>query len=148
MQNIHGDLVEPSFEIPFFYPETADNLRERQEKEELKPCIFCDPAVPNNGGCAVQGNLTLIFVATYTLDYFLSFIRLVFLKSNHLQNILKASTRQNIMTETLLQMKPSLRALDWNMARFLWAKMIGVVDRALNEQHRSATLFKNLKVFQ
>ncbi|CAF4360506.1 unnamed protein product [Rotaria sp. Silwood2] len=31
------------------------------------------------------------------------------------------------------------------MARFIWAKMIGVVDRALDEQHRSAAVFKQLK---
>ncbi|CAF4867854.1 unnamed protein product [Rotaria sp. Silwood1] len=145
MQNVYCDLGEHSFEIPFFYPETADVLRERQEKEKLKNCIFCVPAVPNNGGCVVQGNLTLIFLATCTLDYFLSFIRLAFLKNNHLQNFLKASTQTNIVAETLLEMEPLLRALDWNMARFIWAKMIGVVDRALDEQHRSAAVFKQLK---
>ncbi|CAF1337633.1 unnamed protein product, partial [Rotaria sordida] len=145
MQNVHGDLGERSFEIPFFYPETADDLRERQAKEELKTCIFCDPAVPNNGGCVVQGNLTLIFVSTCTLDYFLSFIRFAFLKNDHLRNFLKASTQQNIVAETLLQMEAPLRALDWNEARFLWATMIGVVDQALDEQHRSESVFKNLK---
>ncbi|CAF4321969.1 unnamed protein product, partial [Rotaria magnacalcarata] len=42
-------------------------------------------------------------------------------------------------------MEPSLDALDWNTARFIWAKMIGIIDRSLDEQHRSETTFRALK---
>ena len=50
------------------------------------------------------------------------------------------------MAQTLFKMEPSLYALDWNAARFIWAKMIGITDRALNEQYRNSTTFTYRKV--
>ncbi|CAF3722786.1 unnamed protein product, partial [Rotaria sp. Silwood1] len=100
-------------------PETSDELETRQQREISKKCVSCDPAVPSNGGAVTEGNLTFVFTST--------------------------SQQQNIVAQTLLKMEPSLYALDWNMARLIWAKMIGIVDRALNEQHRSEATFSIFK---
>jgi len=51
-----------------------------------------------------------------------------------------------MVAETLLKMEPFLYALDWNMACMTWAKLIVVVDGAVDEQHRSETVFSCLKV--
>ncbi|CAF3958224.1 unnamed protein product [Rotaria sp. Silwood1] len=129
-------------------PETSDELETRQQREISKKCVSCDPAVPSNGGAVTEGNLTFVFTSTCTLDYFLSFMRLAFLHNDCFRNFLQSvAQQQNIVAQTLLKMEPSLYALDWNMARLIWAKMIGIVDRALNEQHRSEATFSIFKVF-
>ncbi|CAF4808042.1 unnamed protein product, partial [Rotaria sp. Silwood1] len=127
-------------------PETSDELETRQQREISKKCVSCDPAVPSNGGAVTEGNLTFVFTSTCTLDYFLSFMRLAFLHNDCFRNFLQSvAQQQNIVAQTLLKMEPSLYALDWNMARLIWAKMIGIVDRALNEQHRSEATFSIFK---
>ncbi|CAF0900891.1 unnamed protein product [Rotaria sordida] len=148
MKNFGDTSDEVRFEMPFFYPETSDELQARQYKEMRKKCVACDPAVPNNGGAVTEGNLRFIFVVTCTLDYFLSFMRLTFLTNNSFRYFLEsAAQRENIVAQTLLEMEPSLHKLDWNMARFVWSKMIGVVDKALKQQHRSEkNTFGYLKV--
>lgn len=101
-------------------------------------CVACDPVVPNNGGVVAEGNLKFIFVATCTLDYFLSFMRLAFLANNRFRYFLEsAAQHENIVAQTLLKMEPSLHKLNWNMARFIWSKMIVVVDKALKQQYGS-----------
>ena len=121
-------------------PETSDELEVRQQKEMSKKCVTCEPTVPENGGVVTEGNLTFIFMATCTLDYFLLFIRLAFLNNNYFLDFLKSIAHKgNIVAQTLLKMEPSLHALNWNMARLIWATMIGIVDHALNQQHRSET---------
>ncbi len=128
-------------------PETADELLARQEAELCKECISCDPAVPNNGGAVTEGNLTFVFSATCTLDYFLLFMGLAFLNNDYFRNFLKSASReQNMVAETLLKMEPFLYAVDWNMARFIWAKMIGIIDHEIDRQHRSEAIFSILKV--
>jgi hypothetical protein len=128
-------------------PERADELLARQEKELCKECVFCDPAVPNNGGAITEGNLTFVFSATCTLDYFLLFMRLAFLNNDYFRNFLNSAARkQNVVAKTLLKMEPFLYTLDWNMARMIWAKMIGVIDSAIDKQHRSEAIFSILKV--
>ncbi len=104
-------------------PETSDELLNRQEKELCKECASCDPAVPKNGGAVTEGNLTFVFSATCTLDYFLSFMRLAFLNNDYFWNfLLSEAGNQNVVAETLLKMEPFLYTLDWNMARMVWAK--------------------------
>ncbi|CAF4107243.1 unnamed protein product, partial [Rotaria magnacalcarata] len=137
---------EMRFDIPFFYPDTFEDIEARQMKETLKECVICDPAVPENGGAVTEDNLTFIFLSTCTMDYFLSFIRLTFIKNYFLRDFLESATKQgNIVAKTLLEMEPSLDALDWNTTRFIWAKMIGIIDRSLDEQHRNETTFRALK---
>ena len=129
-------------------PEINDDILACQRIKESKICVSCDSAISNNSSCITEGNLTFIFVATCTLDYFLSFMRLAFLNNHHLHDFLKSSTQQQIvMAQAFLKMEPSLRALDWNMARFIWAEMIGNIDKALNDQFRSEAVFSVLKVF-
>ncbi|CAF2635741.1 unnamed protein product [Rotaria sp. Silwood2] len=112
-----------------------------------KKCAACDSAVSNNDGAVTEGNLTFIFVATCTLDYFLSFLRLAFLNNSCFRDFLELTAKQeNIVAETLLKIEPLLYALDWNMARLIWAKMIGIVDKALDQQHRSEAILSVLKV--
>jgi hypothetical protein len=128
-------------------PETTDELLARQEGELCKECLSCDPAVPNNGGAVTEENLTFVFSATCTLDYFLLFMRLAFLNNDYFRNFLKsAAQKQNVVAETLLKMEPFLYALDWNMARLIWAKMIGIIDHEIDQQHRSEAIFSTLKV--
>lgn len=128
-------------------PDTLDELLARQEEELCKECVFCDPAVPKNGGAVTEGNLTFVFSATCTLDYFLLFMRLALLNNDYFRNFLKsAAGKQDVVGETLLKMEPFLYALDWNMARVIWTKMIGIIDRAINQQHRSEAVFSILKV--
>ncbi|CAF4742395.1 unnamed protein product, partial [Rotaria sp. Silwood2] len=111
-----------------------------------KKCAACDSAVSNNDGAVTEGNLTFIFVATCTLDYFLSFLRLAFLNNSCFRDFLELTAKQeNIVAETLLKIEPLLYALDWNMARLIWAKMIGIVDKALDQQHRSEAILSVLK---
>ncbi|CAF3879240.1 unnamed protein product [Rotaria sp. Silwood1] len=148
MKNFDDTSDDVRFEIPCFYPETSDELQSLQYKEMRRKCVACDPAVPNNGGTVIEGNLRFIFVATCTLDYFLSFMRLAFLTYNSFRYVLEsAAQRDNIVAQTLLKMEPSLHKLDWDMARFIWSKMIGVVDKALKQQHGSEkNTFGYLKV--
>ncbi|CAF1315607.1 unnamed protein product, partial [Rotaria sp. Silwood1] len=148
MKNFDDTSDDVRFEIPCFYPETSDKLQSLQYKEMRRKCVACDPAVPNNGGTVIEGNLRFIFVATCTLDYFLSFMRLAFLTYNSFRYVLEsAAQRDNIVAQTLLKMEPSLHKLDWDMARFIWSKMIGVVDKALKQQHGSEkNTFGYLKV--
>jgi hypothetical protein len=127
--------------------ETTDELLARQEAELCKECISCHPAVPNNGGAVTEENLTFVFSATCTLDYFLLFMRLAFLNNDYFRNFLtSAAQKQNVVAETLLKMEPFLYALDWNMARLIWAKMIGIIDHEIDQQHRSEAIFSILKV--
>ncbi|CAF3389709.1 unnamed protein product [Rotaria socialis] len=130
------------FDIPFFCKKMILLLSLKLQKE----CVICDPTVPENGGAVTEDNLTFIFLSTCTMDYFLSFIRLIFIKNYFLRDFLESAARQdNIVAKTLLEMEPSLNALDWNTARFIWAKMIDIIDRSLDEQHRSETTFRALK---
>ncbi|CAF4456850.1 unnamed protein product [Rotaria socialis] len=130
------------FDIPFFCKKMILLLSLKLQKE----CVICDPTVPENGGAVTGDNLTFIFLSTCTMDYFLSFIRLIFIKNYFLRDFLESAARQdNIVAKTLLEMEPSLNALDWNTARFIWAKMIDIIDRSLDEQHRSETTFRALK---
>lgn len=128
-------------------PDTSEELLARQEEELCKECIFCDPAVPKNGGAVTEGNLTFVFSATCTLDYFLLFMRLSFLNNNYFRDFVKsAAGKKNMVAEALLKMEPFLYALDWNMARIIWAKILGIIDRAIDQQHRSEAIFNVLKV--
>jgi hypothetical protein len=118
--------------------QTSEELLEQQQKELRKQCISCDPAVPNNGGAVTEGNLTFMFAATCTLDYFLIFMRLAFINNENFRNFLKSAAKnQNMVAKTLLKMELFLYALDWNMARMIWTKFIGVIDRAIVRQHQS-----------
>ncbi len=124
-----------------------DELEARKETEMSKNCVSCDPAVPNRGGAVTEGNLTFIFTATCTLDYFLQFMLLAFLNNDCFRDFLiSTAQQQNIVAQTLLKMESSFYELDWNMARLIWAKMLGIVDKALDEQHRSEATFSCLKV--
>ncbi|CAF1261107.1 unnamed protein product, partial [Adineta steineri] len=137
------------FEITHFYPDTLDELQDRKYTENCKECVSCDPAIPYNGGAITEGNLTFVFVATCTLDYFLQFIRLAFLYNDCFRYFLIPEAEQhNIVAQTLLEMQDSLYSLDWNMARFIWVKMIGIVDKELQTQHRFEKTLNSLKVFQ
>jgi len=128
-------------------PETSDELQAQQEQELSKICTSCDPAVPKNGGTVNDGNLTFVFAATCNLEYFLLFMRFAFLNNDYFRNFLKSAARnQTMVPEILLKMEPFLYALDWNMARMIWAKTIVVVDRTVDKQHRSETVFSCLKV--
>jgi hypothetical protein len=112
-----------------------------------KLCLACDPAVPNNGGAVVREKLRFIFAATCTLDYFLQFIRYAFLNHHHFRTfLLSMAEEKDAVSTTLLEMEHPLLGLDWNMARFIWLNLVGVIDHTVNKQHRSETTFAGLKV--